>query len=305
MLTLFFHRLWPLIPNHSKIVAHLAKQFTAGATIDDAILLGKKLNSQGFYCDFNYIGDMVNSDEVIHKNYQTYASLIREIKKNELKAGISVKLSQCGLIGCNSSEYDTRFTQFNNLVTENARKCNVRMWIDREEFVHTTQTNMIIKALATTGPIGTVVQSCLREAPNIISDLWNTPNSVSWRVCKGAYNESDKDVYHKTSDIVKQYQLITESLVNAGKYVQVATHDKRLIDFIVKNKNVFNHKKIEFAMLYGINMEQARKLVKADYRVSLYIPFGTDIEGYVIRRIIAKPQYMFLPITTTLRRIVA
>lgn len=296
VLSAFFHDVWPRIPYHSQIVTHLAKRFTAGSTIDDAVELGKKLNAQGFHCDFNYIGDMTDSDAAINLTYQTYASLIKQIKLNGLDAGISVKLSQCGLLD-RSSAISDRFAQFNTLVVENARKYGVRLWVDREEFRLTAQTNTILKKLAVGGPVGSVIQAHVLTSPSLVRDL--PQKSIAWRVCKGAYDESDGVAYHKAVDINRNFQSIVENLVSAGTYVQIATHDRRLIDYFIKR----GHPKssFEFAMLCGVDMKQARKLQAAGYRVTLYVPFGTDVEGYVIRRIIAKPQYIFLPVTSALK----
>jgi proline dehydrogenase len=46
----------------------------------------------------------------------------------------------------------------------------------------------------------------------------------------------------------------------------------------------------EFQMLYGIRPEEQRRLVKAGERVRVYIPYGEEWYGYLMRRLAERPQ---------------
>ena len=43
-------------------------------------------------------------------------------------------------------------------------------------------------------------------------------------------------------------------------------------------------------MLYGIRPEEQRRLVKAGERVRVYIPYGHEWYGYLMRRLAERPQ---------------
>lgn len=45
----------------------------------------------------------------------------------------------------------------------------------------------------------------------------------------------------------------------------------------------------EFQMLYGIRTERQKELAEEGYRMRVYVPYGTDWYGYLMRRIAERP----------------
>jgi proline dehydrogenase len=45
----------------------------------------------------------------------------------------------------------------------------------------------------------------------------------------------------------------------------------------------------EFQMLYGIRPTEQRRLTGLGYRVRVYVPYGTDWYGYLVRRLAERP----------------
>jgi proline dehydrogenase len=45
----------------------------------------------------------------------------------------------------------------------------------------------------------------------------------------------------------------------------------------------------EFQMLYGIRSDEQQRLADAGYKVTVYVPFGTDWWGYFVRRLAERP----------------
>jgi proline dehydrogenase len=43
-------------------------------------------------------------------------------------------------------------------------------------------------------------------------------------------------------------------------------------------------------MLYGVRVDYQKELVKAGYKLRLYLPYGNDWWPYVIRRVGEKPR---------------
>ena len=95
------------------------------------------------------------------------------------------------------------------------------------------------------------------------------------------------------------------SLLQKRYYLQIATHDKKLINWVIRQERagLISKNDFEFAMLYGVDMKLARRLLKMGYKVVIYVIFGEarDVEGYIIRRIIEKPKYVFLPVQAVFR----
>ena len=46
----------------------------------------------------------------------------------------------------------------------------------------------------------------------------------------------------------------------------------------------------EFQMLYGIRPEEQKRLAAAGEKVRVYIPYGTEWYGYLMRRLAERPQ---------------
>ena len=46
----------------------------------------------------------------------------------------------------------------------------------------------------------------------------------------------------------------------------------------------------EFQMLYGIRPEEQKRLAAAGETVRVYIPYGTEWYGYLMRRLAERPQ---------------
>jgi proline dehydrogenase len=63
----------------------------------------------------------------------------------------------------------------------------------------------------------------------------------------------------------------------------VGTHDPQLIEWI-KEKMVDRKDQMEFGFLKGLADETKLQLVDDEWKVSEYIPFGSEKEAYEVRR---------------------
>jgi len=72
----------------------------------------------------------------------------------------------------------------------------------------------------------------------------------------------------------------------------LATHDPTLIDIGLKlaNDNPRGPKDFEFQMLYGIRPTEQRRLARLGHAVRVYVPYGTDWYGYLVRRLAERPS---------------
>ena len=75
-------------------------------------------------------------------------------------------------------------------------------------------------------------------------------------------------------------------------YPMIATHDPRLIAIASSLASRYGRApgSYEFQMLYGIRPEEQRRLAKAGETVRVYIPYGTEWYGYLMRRLAERPQ---------------
>ena len=83
-------------------------------------------------------------------------------------------------------------------------------------------------------------------------------------------------------------------LMSGAGYPMVATHDPRLVEIALalaereqRTKDTF-----ELQMLYGIRPAEQERLAGLGHTMRLYVPYGTDWYGYLVRRLAEKPANM-------------
>ncbi|MTE25126.1 proline dehydrogenase, partial [Microbacterium sp. ZXX196] len=71
----------------------------------------------------------------------------------------------------------------------------------------------------------------------------------------------------------------------------VATHNDDIISYTktLISEHQIPREQFEFQMLYGIRTERQKELAEEGYRMRVYVPYGTDWYGYLMRRIAERP----------------
>jgi proline dehydrogenase len=75
----------------------VAKRFVAGETLADGIEAVRHRNEQGMMASLDHLGEHVGTLEAAAAAREDYRGIIAEIARQELRSGISVKLTQLGL----------------------------------------------------------------------------------------------------------------------------------------------------------------------------------------------------------------
>ena len=116
------------------------------------------------------------------------------------------------------------------------------------------------------------------------------------RLCKGAYKEPESVAFQAKVDVDKAYVRCMRILFDSPCYPMIASHDPRLVEIAGalatradRAKGTYEHQ-----MLYGVRPEEQRRLVKAGERMRVYIPYGAEWYGYMVRRMAEKPGNMAL-----------
>ena len=81
-------------------------------------------------------------------------------------------------------------------------------------------------------------------------------------------------------------------LMAGSGYPMVASHDPRMIEIaealvISAGRTAGDH---EFQMLYGIRPEEQRRIASDGKTMRVYVPYGTEWYGYLMRRLAERPQ---------------
>jgi proline dehydrogenase len=160
-----------------------------------------------------------------------------------------------------------------------------------EDHTTTDSTLGILRELRKDFPeTGAVLQAYLHRTEDDCRALAYEGSRV--RLCKGAYNEPEDVAWQDDLDVDKSYVRCLKVLLAGQGYPMIATHDPRLIE--IASSLASRHGRApgsyEFQMLYGIRPEEQRRLAKAGETVRVYIPYGTEWYGYLMRRLAERPQ---------------
>ena len=123
----------------------------------------------------------------------------------------------------------------------------------------------------------------------------NAPSHARHAGRHGATSAADlqDDVaFTEKVEIDKSYVRCLKVLLAGQGYPMIATHDPRMIQIASSLASRFGRRPgtYEFQMLYGIRPEEQKRLAAAGETMRVYIPYGTEWYGYLMRRLAEKPQ---------------
>ena len=89
----------------------------------------------------------------------------------------------------------------------------------------------------------------------------------------------------------KAYVRAMKVLMNGTGYPMIASHDPRLIAIAGSLADRANRRpgSYEYQMLFGIRPEEQLRLASLGHTMRVYIPYGEDWYGYLVRRLAERP----------------
>jgi proline dehydrogenase len=267
----------------------LSARFVAGETLEDALRVGGKINSEGITVTLDHLGESVTSLGEAARARDVYLRTLAAIHEHRVCANVSVKLTQFGL-DLSGQECRANLSQ----LVEQAARLGSFVRVDMESSAYTERTLGIVEDLhARCGSVGTVIQAYLHRSRKDIERL--CARAIRVRLCKGAYLEPPDVAFPRKSDVDRNYVELMKVLLDEGEYPAIATHDEKMIDQ-TKEYAVLRGiaaDRFEFQMLYGIRRDLQRQLVREGYRLRLYVPFGKAWYPYFMRRLAERPANVF------------
>lgn len=282
----------------SALAQRLARRFVAGATLDDALATGRRLNAEGIAVTLDHLGESVTSLAEAAAARDVYLRTLSTIVDTGIRGNVSLKLTQLGL----EFSYDECRANMERLAACAAR-LNTFVRIDMEASAYTDRTLRLARGLhAAYGSVGVVIQACLRRSRQDVEALCR--DRIRVRLCKGAYLEPAGVAFPRKRDVDRNYVELMQLLLDNGEYPAIATHDERIVNAA---KSYAEHRRIsrdgfEFQMLYGIRRDLQTRLVAEGYRLRLYVPFGQAWYPYYMRRLAERPANLFFILRNLLRQ---
>jgi Proline dehydrogenase len=265
----------------------VARRFVAGNTTDDALRVTRELAADGLRITLDYLGeDTLTAD---------HAAAAKDEYLHLLKALADAGLAPAGEVSLKLSALGQRFDEelayeHAHVVCAAAAAAGTTVTLDMEDHETTDQTlDMLARLRADFPATGVAVQAYLRRTEGDCRELARPGSRV--RLCKGAYAEPESVAFQSAVDVDKSYVRCLNILMSGSGYPMVATHDPRLIAIAEDRARWLNRSpgELEFQMLYGVRPDEQLRLAQAGYTVRVYVPYGTEWYGYLMRRLAERP----------------
>jgi len=274
------------------VTGGVVRRFVAGETASDALAVVERLLGDGLTVTLDYLGEYTAVPEQAIAVAQEYVSLIESLHVGGFAAGgraeVSVKPTAVGL-GLPEHGQKTAAENITRICAA-ARTAGTTVTVDMEDHTRVEATLRLVEELRADFPdLGCVLQSYLRCTPGDCQLLARAGSRV--RLCKGAYSAPDGVAFAAKSEVDRNYARCMRILLDGDGYAMLATHDPRLIA-IARSRATARGRSpdsFEYQMLYGIRPDEQRRLAAEGAQVRVYVPYGNDWYGYLVRRLAERP----------------
>jgi proline dehydrogenase len=275
------------LPVSSGIVA----RYVPGESATDAVDATRRLVDDGRLVTLDFLGEDTLEPHQAQATVDAYVTVLRLLSESGLTHGaeVSVKLSAVGQALPGDGE---------RIALDNARRIcqaaadgGTTVTLDMEDHTTTDSTLEILRDLRADFPqTGAVLQAYLRRTEQDCKDLAHPGSRV--RLCKGAYREPDSVAYQSRHEVNLSYVRCLKVLMAGEGFPMVATHDPRLIEIagVLAARNGRRPGDYEYQMLFGIRPDEQRRLASRGEHVRVYIPYGDQWYGYLMRRLAERPS---------------
>jgi proline dehydrogenase len=283
------------VVTEAPVTRNVVDRFVAGETTADAVAVTGRLHGDGLLVSLDHLGEDTTEPEHAADVAREYEDLLGRLAGAGLTGGgtassaeVSVKPTAVGLrLSPNGEKTATA-----NIarICAAARDAGATVTIDMEDEQAVEPTLRIAAELRADFPdLGCVIQSYLRRSEGDCAALAEAGARV--RLCKGAYSAPADAGFTSARDVDRSYAACLRILMSGPGYTMVATHDPRLLR-IAGAQAVLNnrpHGSYELQMLYGVRPAEQRRLAAAGERMRVYVPYGSDWYGYLVRRLAERP----------------
>ncbi|UMG93872.1 proline dehydrogenase family protein [Nocardioides sp. TF02-7] len=295
------------------VSAAVVRSYVPGETAEEALDAAAALAADGIDVTLDHLGEDTTDLAQAEATVEAYLDLLRQIAARGLagRAEVSVKLTAIGLaLDEEAVPGGGRKIALEHAraICRAARNAGTTVTIDMEDHTTTDATLAVVRELRKDFPeTGAVLQSYLRRTEDDCRELAYEGSRV--RLCKGAYDEPGEVAFTDPDEVDRAYVRCLKLLLASGtahghSYPMIATHDPRLVEIASALASRYGRPQgtYEFQMLYGIRPAEQRRLAAAGESVRVYIPYGTEWYGYLMRRLAERPRNLSFFLTSLVKK---
>jgi proline dehydrogenase len=265
----------------------LVHRFVPGSEKEDALRASRDLVDDGLRVSLDHLGEDTLDSGQAKATRDAYVALLAALAEHRLAHAVevSVKLSAVG------QAFDRELSvDLARDVCRAADDAGTMVTLDMEDHTTTDTTLDTLAELRADFPkTGVALQSYLRRTEADCKDLAHAGSRV--RLCKGAYSEPESVAFSAKLDVDRSYVRCLNVLLAGDGYPMFATHDPRLIAIAEDRARWYDRSadSFEYQMLYGVRPDEQLRLAGRGYGVRVYVPYGTQWYGYLMRRMAERP----------------
>lgn len=266
------------------------RRFMPSEDPEVALEVAAGFDREGIGTLFTRLGENLTRMDEADATAAHYLDMLDRIAARGLAGELSVKPTQLGL----DLDVERTFAHLAALAERAARDGRV-VWLDMEGSAYTESTVALYERLKARHPnVGICLQAYLRRSATDVQRL--LPLDPAIRLVKGAYDEPATIAYRSRREVDAGYAALAVALLDAraagrGVRIGLGTHDVELIEQIAAHAAALglDRRSFEVQMLYGIRLDQQRRLAAAGFRVVDLIAYGPAWYAWYLRRLAERP----------------
>ncbi len=294
------------------IFRRLGEPYMAGHNLNEGMNSIGKYSQKRRHSTFDILGEAAKTVAESDRYVETYIEVIDRLAYTygrEDVSSVSVKPTAiCAVNEAGDKTLDeTPLEERLERIVKHAHEKGINVTLDMEDHPWTDESLDVAQSLWRKGydNLGIVLQSRLnrngRDIRDVLKDAsYDIPKEkIRVRACIGIYTEPEDIATNSKSEAKLRLIEDIQNLYKAGVYVEVATHDHKVIREVVEmiEQDGADKSMFEFQFLKGVqngyNIE--KELMDKGFKVRYYMPteIGRD-DGmpYMERRLIANPGMM-------------
>ncbi len=289
------------------LVRLFARPYVAGDSLEAALVVAERLLAERGLCTtLDLLAEDIEAPAMVQRNLDTYLQMVDAVADAArfpdpaTRPSLSLKPSSYTTAPLDDGGDAEGAREALFRIADHAASAQVPLTIDMEGRAWTDFTLDVLEDLDRSGyrDVGCVLQTRLHRTE---ADLDRLPPACRVRLVIGIYREPEEVAITDKPRMKQRLLDYGERLLRAGHYVELATHDERIVRAFVGEvvpRVGADPSRYEIQMLYGVPRNKLlQELVGAGIRARLYVPFALSWPQairYLRRRLDEYPAMIWL-----------
>lgn len=266
-----------------------SRRFIAGETLEECVQTAQSMNRQGHYVTIDFMGESTHDREIAYEATEEFLRVVDTIQSHGLKASVSLDLSHIGMAIDEKLGYENA-----SRIAEATENADLEMMISMEGINRTDAILKLHQQLCKQfDNVGITLQAYLYRTPDDLVAVIERPGKI--RLVKGAFEVPADLAMKRGSELNESYKQLAENMLRNGHSCSIATHDKRLLDYVAKliSQESPGQQIVEFEMLKGVAPEHLETMREKGFNTRVYLAYGSEWYLYLCNRLAEHPPNLY------------